>query len=169
MGRGGNRSRYAAGAADSDSDMDEPKTPKAKKATSKSPFASFSAIASRTLLQVLPLQRCGLGRGHLQLCSESLRFVPGGVQLALLLPCPGRRTVRRLLLPPCGRPVFLRPAPFALLDAGCELLDLPGLRGHDGIQLPDDAAGFGGDGLPSGTQPLLDLRDEVPAVVSLCL
>ena len=48
MGRGGNRSRYAAGAADSDSDMDEPKTP-TKKATSKSPFASLSAIASRTL------------------------------------------------------------------------------------------------------------------------
>ena len=48
MGRGGNRSRYAAGGGDSsDSDM-EPTTP-SKKAASKSPFASLSAIASRTL------------------------------------------------------------------------------------------------------------------------
>ena len=47
MGRGGNRSRYAADGGDSDSDM-EPTTP-SKKAASKSPFASLSAIASRTL------------------------------------------------------------------------------------------------------------------------
>ena len=47
MGRGGNRSRYAAGGGDSDSDT-EPTTP-SKKAASKSPFASLSAIASRTL------------------------------------------------------------------------------------------------------------------------
>ena len=59
MGRGGNRSRYAAGAADSDSDMDEPVTPKAKKPTSKSPFASFSAIASPHAAMANPR-----GEGH---------------------------------------------------------------------------------------------------------